>query len=112
MKKLISLASSALMLSACTTMLNPPQASKRKIEINGSEVQSLVQFSDTRTETHFAHQRPVKEIIKYTRDANGNVISQETTYESNPDGYVAGNFDSCFSPIPDTATQLTATLKG
>lgn len=112
MKHILFLASASFVLSACTTMLNPPQASKRKIEINGSEVQSLVQFSDTRTETHFAHQRPAKEIIEIVRDDAGRIISQTKRYESNPDGYVSGDFVSCFSPMPDTATQVAATLKG
>lgn len=81
----------ALCLSAAgcsTTLLNPPAAKKKMLQVETGSVTSLVQFSDTRTETHFGLTRP-----------------------TSATGYVTGDFVSCFSPMPDTATQIAATLK-
>lgn len=78
----------AVLMTGCTTLLNPPQASKRSMKVGGGQVKSLVQFSNTRTETHFSHTRPTSNT-----------------------GYVTGEFLSCFSPMPDTATQIAAILK-
>lgn len=69
-------------------MLNPPAAKTTTTKIGDGYAKSIIQFSNTRSETHFSHTRP-----------------------DDDSDYVTGEFLSCFSPMPDTATQIAAALK-
>mmetsp|Transcript_22854 Transcript_22854/g.29287 ORF Transcript_22854/g.29287 Transcript_22854/m.29287 type:complete len:323 (+) Transcript_22854:67-1035(+) len=89
MKWGISALALVLVTGCSTTLLNPPAAKKTTTKIGGGAAKSIIQFSNTRSETHFSHERP-----------------------DDDSDYVTGNFLSCFSPMPDTATQIAAALKG
>ena len=75
-------------LCACTTLINPPAATEKSMRVRKGNVNSVIQYADTRSDTHFGHRRP-----------------------TGKEEYVKGSFISCPSPMPDTATQFALAAK-